>query len=72
MINLVAVVGVKEEVHGENARAYATLAPGSAPPAVAERIDFARERVGYRAPEEVIVLDEMFLNPNGKVDRAGL
>ena len=33
---------------------------------------FARMRVGYKAPETIIVLDEMPLNPSGKVDRAAL
>ena len=32
-------------------------------------IQFARARVGYKAPEEIIVLDEMPLNATGKVDR---
>lgn len=31
-----------------------------------------RDRVGYKAPEEVVVLDEMPLNPTGKIDRVGL
>ena len=35
-------------------------------------IQFARARVGYKAPEEVIVLDEMPLNATGKVDRVTL
>ena len=30
------------------------------------------ERVGYKAPEEVVFLDEMPLNPTGKVDRVML
>jgi long-chain acyl-CoA synthetase len=33
---------------------------------------FCRGRVGYKAPEEVIFLDEIPLNPTGKVDRVGL
>jgi acyl-coenzyme A synthetase/AMP-(fatty) acid ligase len=35
-------------------------------------IRFARARVGYKAPEEIIVLDEMPLNATGKVDRVTL
>lgn len=31
-----------------------------------------RERIGYKAPEEILFLDEMPLNPTGKIDRAGL
>ena len=37
-----------------------------------ELIAFARERVGYKAPEDIVLLDEMPLNPTGKVDRAKL
>jgi acyl-coenzyme A synthetase/AMP-(fatty) acid ligase len=33
---------------------------------------FSRERVGYKAPEEIIFLDEMPLNATGKVDRVAL
>jgi acyl-CoA synthetase (AMP-forming)/AMP-acid ligase II len=35
-------------------------------------IQFARGRVGYKAPEEIVFLDKMPLNPTGKVDRAAL
>ena len=41
-------------------------------PTAHELIEFARERVGYKAPEEVVFLDEMPLNPTGKVDRVML
>ena len=71
-VALAGVVGVDDALHGENVRAYVTLAgDGPAPPA-AELIAFARARVGYKAPEEVVVLDEIPLNPTGKVDREGL
>ena len=53
----------------ENVRAYLTLVPGADRPTAAELIRFARERVGYRAPEEVVVLDEIPLTATGKVDR---
>jgi long-chain acyl-CoA synthetase len=33
---------------------------------------FSRERVGYKAPEEIVQLDEMPTNAVGKVDRAAL
>ena len=29
-------------------------------------------RIGYKAPEEILFLDEMPLNPTGKIDRTGL
>jgi long-chain acyl-CoA synthetase len=69
---LAAAVGVDDAMHGENVRAYVTLAGDGPPPASAELIAFARERIGYKAPEEVVVLDEMPLNPTGKVDRERL
>src|SRR5690606_1739434 len=71
-VALVGVVGIHDEVHGENVRAYVTLREGVARPTAHELIAFARERVGYKAPEEVVVLDEMPLNPTGKVDRVRL
>lgn len=66
------VVGVHDLVHGENVRAYVTLKEGAARPTVQELIQFARARVGYKAPEEIEFLDEMPLNPTGKVDRVTL
>lgn len=67
-----AVVGVQDLVHGENVVAYVTLLPGAARPSEQELIRFARERVGYKAPEVVEVLDEMPLNASGKTDRLAL
>jgi acyl-coenzyme A synthetase/AMP-(fatty) acid ligase len=67
-----AVIGIHDEVHGENVRAYVTIEPGVDVPTMQDMIQFARERVGYKAPEEVIVLDEMPMTGTGKVNRAGL
>jgi long-chain acyl-CoA synthetase len=66
------VVGVHDEIHGENVRAYVTLDPDAEPPTTQELIQFARAEVGYKAPEEIVVLDEMPLTGTGKVDRAEL
>ncbi len=66
------VVGVHDLVHGENVWAYVTLAEGAERPSPQEVIRTARERVGYKAPEVVIVLDDMPLNATGKVDRVTL
>jgi len=41
-------------------------------PKTGDLIQFARARVGYKAPEEIVVLEAMPLNPTGKVDRAAL
>jgi len=46
--------------------------PKAERPSSADLIVHCRDRVGYKAPEEVVVLDEMPLNPTGKIDRAGL
>jgi acyl-CoA synthetase (AMP-forming)/AMP-acid ligase II len=66
------VIGVHDLVHGENVRAYITWRPNAPRPTMAELIQFSRARVGYKAPDEIIALDEMPLNATGKVDRAAL
>src|SRR3984885_2259625 len=71
-IALAGVVGVHDTVHGENVRAYVTLREGAERPSSADLIVFCRERVGYKAPEEILFLEEMPLNPTGKIDRVGL
>jgi acyl-CoA synthetase (AMP-forming)/AMP-acid ligase II len=63
------VVGIHDLVHGENVRAYITIKEGATRPTSQELIRFARARVGYKAPEEIVVLDAMPLNATGKVDR---
>jgi acyl-CoA synthetase (AMP-forming)/AMP-acid ligase II len=71
-IESAGVVGVHDLVHGENVRAYVTLRAGAKRPTSAELIAFARKHVGYKAPEEIVVLAEMPLNATGKVDRVAL
>ncbi|TMK57376.1 MAG: acyl--CoA ligase [Actinobacteria bacterium] len=71
-IDLAGAVGVHDEVHGENVRAYVTLREGAERPSAAELIVHCRERIGYKAPEEILFLEEMPLNPTGKIDRVGL
>lgn len=71
-IDLAGVIGIHDTVHGENVRAYVTLREGAAVPSSADLIVHCRERIGYKAPEEVVVIDEMPLNPTGKIDRPGL
>ena len=70
-VEIAGVVGVRDPLHGENVRAYVTLKPDAPKPMEQELIDFARARVGYKAPEKVEFLAEMPLNA-GKVDRAAL
>jgi acyl-coenzyme A synthetase/AMP-(fatty) acid ligase len=71
-VEIAGVVGVHDLVHGENVRAFVTFKDGAPPPAPHELIAFARARVGYKAPEDVVVLAEMPINPTGKVDRVAL
>jgi acyl-CoA synthetase (AMP-forming)/AMP-acid ligase II len=71
-VALAGAVGVHDEVHGETVRAYVTLSDDAEPPSRADLIVFCRERIGYKAPEEIVFLDEMPLNPTGKIDRVGL
>jgi len=65
-------VGVHNLAHGENVRAYVTLQAGAARPNASELIAFARKSIGYKAPEEIVFLDEMPLSPAGKIDRTTL
>lgn len=71
-VESVGVVGVHNLLHGENVRAYVELKPDLAAPSAGELIAFARARIGYKAPEEIVFLDKLPLNPTGKVDRAAL
>ncbi|MEM7173643.1 MAG: hypothetical protein AAF530_26015, partial [Pseudomonadota bacterium] len=66
------VIGIHNLIHGENVRAYVTLKPGMTRPSAEALIGFVRQRIGYKAPEEIVVLDEMPLNATGKVDRVTL
>jgi acyl-coenzyme A synthetase/AMP-(fatty) acid ligase len=71
-VEIAGVIGIHNLVHGENVRAYVTLKPGMARPSDEALIGFARQKVGYKAPEEIVVLDDMPLNATGKVDRVTL
>lgn len=66
------VIGVHDQVHGENVYAYITVQDDAAEPTSQDLVRFARERVGYKAPEHVFVLDQMPLNATGKTDRVTL
>lgn len=66
------VVGIHNLIHGENVRAYIVFRPEVTPPTISDLIEFSRARVGYKAPDEIIVLDQMPINAVGKVDRVAL
>jgi long-chain acyl-CoA synthetase len=71
-VSSACAVGVQSPLHGENVRAYLTLEAAAAPPTMQELIRFARARIGYKAPEEIVVLERMPLNAVGKLDRVTL
>lgn len=71
-VEAVGVIGVHDLVHGENVRAYVTLKPDVQHPTTAELIQFSRRNIGYKAPEEIFLIDAMPLNATGKVDRVTL
>jgi acyl-coenzyme A synthetase/AMP-(fatty) acid ligase len=66
------VIGVHDLIHGENVRAFVTFRPEAKCPTVAELIQFSKDRVGYKAPDEIIVLETMPTTAVGKVDRVAL
>ncbi len=66
------MIGIHDLVHGENVRAYITFKPDVPRPTTAELIQFSRDHVGYKAPDEIIVLDEIPTTAVGKVDRVAL
>ncbi len=71
-VALAGVVGVDDPHFGQDVFAFVTLDPDRPPPGPSALIDFARARVGYKAPEKIIVLDKMPFNPTGKIDRKAL
>ncbi|MEM7009231.1 MAG: long-chain fatty acid--CoA ligase, partial [Thermodesulfobacteriota bacterium] len=71
-VELAGAVGVHDVMHGENVRAFITLKQGSEVPKIFDLILFSRKRIGYKAPEDIVILEEMPLNPTGKIDRVSL
>ena len=62
-----AVVGIDHDVLGEDVAAAVTLRPGASATA-AEITAYAREHLAdNKVPRTVLILDEIPLNPNGKV-----
>jgi len=66
------VIGIEDDVHGQNVHAYVCLKHELAVPTVPELINFARERVGYKAPEVIQILPSLPINSVGKIDRVAL
>lgn len=71
-IEAAAVVGVPDTLHGQNIRAYVVLKPGMDDLPAADILKAARDRIGYKAPEEIIAVDQLPENAAGKIDRVAL
>src|SRR4029077_2580796 len=67
-VETAGVIGVHHGIHGENVRAHSTGRPNGPRPTMSDLIRFSRARVGYKAPDEIVVLDQMPINATGKVD----
>jgi acyl-CoA synthetase (AMP-forming)/AMP-acid ligase II len=68
-----AVVGVPDSVLGEVGVAYVVADPGGPPPDRDSLRAWCRERIAdYKAPDRVIVLDELPITPMLKVDKRAL
>ena len=65
---VVKQIGIEDAVHGQNVHAYVSFKSGFDVPTVPELIVFARERVGYKAPEVLQVLPSLPLNAVGKIN----
>ena len=66
-IQQAAVIGVEHDVLGEDIAAAVTLRPGQSAKEN-EIIDFCREHLAdNKVPRTLLILDEMPLNPNGKI-----
>jgi long-chain acyl-CoA synthetase len=71
-IQMAAVIGKPNPLHGEEVTAFVSLAPGASASAD-ELVSWSRERIGgYKYPREVHVVKSMPLTGVGKVDRKAL
>jgi len=71
-VQMAAVVGEPDAIHGEEVVAFVALRPGAAATA-RELIDWSRARIGgYRYPRRVHILDSIPVTPVGKIDRKAL
>lgn len=71
-IEAAAVVGIPDTLHGQNIRAYVVLKPGIGQLPAAEILGMARDRIGYKAPEEIVAIGRLPENAAGKIDRVAL
>ncbi|MEM9632161.1 MAG: class I adenylate-forming enzyme family protein [Pseudomonadota bacterium] len=66
------VVGVDDLVHGQNVWAFVTLKNEAVRPETRDLMKFARDRVGYKAPEAIVFLENLPLTAVGKLNRPRL
>ncbi len=71
-IEAAGVVGVPDTLHGQNIRAYVVLKPGVKELPAADILKMARDRIGYKAPEEIVAIKKLPENAAGKIDRVTL
>ncbi|MEM8586884.1 MAG: AMP-binding protein [Pseudomonadota bacterium] len=71
-IEAAAVVGIPDTLHGQNVRGYVVLKPGIGQLPAADILGMARDRIGYKAPEEIVAIDRLPENAAGKIDRVAL
>jgi len=71
-VDAVGVIGIHDLIHGENIRAYVKIRDGYDRPTAYQLIEFSKAHIGYKAPEEIVFLDEIPLNATGKTDRLKL
>jgi acyl-CoA synthetase (AMP-forming)/AMP-acid ligase II len=63
-----AVVGVADDILGEVGVAVVVAAPGARPDLASLRAHCARELADYKAPDALVVVDELPLTPMMKID----
>lgn len=71
-VSTAGVVGKRDPLYGENVLAFVSLKQSEAAPSAEDLIAFARAQIGYKAPEEIVFLERLPLNPTGKIDRVAL
>jgi len=67
-----AIVTLHDLLHGETWLAFVVPAKGEEQAGEQELIAYARSRVGYKAPEQIVVLDALPLDSSGAPDRVAL
>ncbi|WP_255444930.1 class I adenylate-forming enzyme family protein [Synechococcus sp. ROS8604] len=71
-VDQAGVIGIEDDVHGQNVHAYVSFKTGCSVPTIPDLISFTRDRVGYKAPEVLQVLPTLPLNSVGKINRVAL